>query len=327
LIIPQASPQTLWIVTDGKAGDEQPCLGIAEALGVKAEIRHVKPRRFYTWLMPYGPIDPQEAFHKESSPITPPFPDMVIASGRRTVPYLRAIKRASHKTFTVFLKDPRTRRNGADFIWVPEHDAVRGSHVFVTLTPPHRISADLLAQERNDPDPRLAGFTHPRVAVLVGGNSRHHHFSDTDQARFLSQLNRIVDTGATLMISPSRRTPPSLVEALGKLAAQEGGFCWDGTGDNPYRALLALSDAIVVTVDSYNMVGEACAAGVPIFVFSPSGGHPKLDRFINALQDKGIVHPFIGDVSGERFPPLDATAVIASAILTAYEMHKTKTGI
>ena len=46
---------------------------------------------------------------------------------------------------------------------------------------------------------------------------------------------------------------------------------WDGRGENPYLALLALADAIVVTADSYNMVGEAAATGAPILVFEPSG--------------------------------------------------------
>jgi uncharacterized protein len=289
-------------------------------LGLEADIRHVKPRAIYAWLMPFGPLDPLERSSQKGSPIAPPFPDMVIASGRRTVPYLRTIKRASgKKTFTVFLKDPRTSRHGADFIWVPEHDALRGTHVYTTLTPPHRISAHRLAQEQTKPDPRLVGLPHPRFAVLAGGDSRHHHFTEEDQKRFLLDLQKLADQGVSLMISSSRRTPPSLTQALKELVAQRRGFFWDGTGKNPYAALLAMSDTIVVTADSYNMMGEACAAGVPLLVFSPSGGHPKLDHFIKALYEQGIAHPFDGTLKGERFPPLDATPLVASAILSAYE--------
>ena len=101
----------LWVLTDGKAGDEQQCLGVAEALGGTVELRRVKPWAPFVWLMPYGPIDPFEAPGREGSPIAPPFPDVVIASGRRAVPYVRHVRRASRRrTFTVFLKDPRHRR-------------------------------------------------------------------------------------------------------------------------------------------------------------------------------------------------------------------------
>ena len=100
---------TTWVLTDGKAGDEQPCLGVAEALGLDPEIRRVAPRPPFTWLMPWGPDRPARAPGRPGLPIAPPFPDLLIGSGRRAVPYLRYVKRASGgRTFTVFLKDPRT---------------------------------------------------------------------------------------------------------------------------------------------------------------------------------------------------------------------------
>src|SRR5271154_2623680 len=93
-----------WILTDGKIGDEVQCLGIAEALGLKAELRHVAPRKLYAWAMPFGPIDPREAANAPMSPLAPPFPALALAAGRRSVPYLRTLKRLSHgATFTVFL--------------------------------------------------------------------------------------------------------------------------------------------------------------------------------------------------------------------------------
>ena len=47
---------TCWTLTDGKAGDEAPCLGLAQALGLKAEKRVVRPRSLYALLAPRGPI-------------------------------------------------------------------------------------------------------------------------------------------------------------------------------------------------------------------------------------------------------------------------------
>ena len=58
----------VWVLTDGKAGDEQQCLGVAEALGGTVELRRVKPWAPFVWLMPYGPIDPFEAPGRAGQP-------------------------------------------------------------------------------------------------------------------------------------------------------------------------------------------------------------------------------------------------------------------
>ena len=87
-------------------------------------------------------MPPADRPDRAGSPIAPPFPDLVIASGRRAAPYVKAIKQASGgRTFTVILKDPRTGGSAADFLWVPAHDRLRGDNVLATLTSPHRISA------------------------------------------------------------------------------------------------------------------------------------------------------------------------------------------
>jgi uncharacterized protein len=317
-----------WVLTDGKAGDELQCLAVAEALGLEAEIRRVRPRAPFTWAMPWGPIDPRERPGAHNSPLAPPFPDLAIASGRRAVPYLRFVKHASGgRTFTVFLKDPRIGPKAADLIWAPEYDRIRGPNVLTTLTPPHRVSQARLDEARAGPDPRLAALPHPRVAVLAGGKSRHHRFKARDMERFVGQLHHLATAGATLMITASRRTPERLAQALIRLAREHRGFFWDGSGENPYVALLALADAIVVTADSANMVGEAAATGTPILVFEPSGGHPKLHTFIAGLRAYGAVHPFEGRLEGDRYKPLNSTPIVARAVFDGLARHRGALGL
>ena len=316
------SGTTAWVLTDGKAGDEVQCLGVTEALGAAAETRRVRPRAPFAWISPWGPIDPAEAPHRPGSPLAPPFPDLVVASGRRAVPYLRALRRLSGgRTYTVFLKDPRTGAGTADLVWVPEHDSLRASNVIVTPTPPHRISAARLAEARRNPDPRLIVLPRPRVAVLAGGSSRHHRFTDGDVARFTAGLAALARQ-ASLMATASRRTPPALREALAALCGERGGFLWDGTGENPYLALLGLADAVVVTADSYNMVGEAVATGSAVLVFEPSGGHPKLRRFLAGLERHGAVKPFTGRLEAFAYEPLDSTPAIAAAVAEGLARHR-----
>lgn len=321
------SPQ-IWVLTDGKAGDEVQCIGVAERLGVTPEIRRVAPRKPFAWLMPRGPIDPREAPDRPGSPIRPPFPDIVIASGRRAIAYLRAVKKASNgRSFTVLLKDPRTGAGSADRLWVAEHDRLRGENVLVTTTSPHRLAPARLEQARAQPPHWLAALPAPRAAVLAGGDSRHHRFRPEDIARFAEGLDALARSGVSLMGSRSRRTPPALDAALKAVFARHGGWWWDGAGENPYVALLANADSIVTTADSTNMIGEATATGVPILVFEPHGGHGKLAKFLESLKRQGMVHHFDGRLAGERYPPVDATQEIAAFVREGWLMHRQQLGL
>jgi mitochondrial fission protein ELM1 len=319
---------TSWVLTDGKAGDELQALSVAEALGLHAELRRVRPRAPFAWFMPWGPVDPRERPTAEGSPIAPPYPDLALASGRRAVAYLRHVKRASGgRTYTAFLKDPRTGAGAADFIWSPDYDRLRGPNVLTTLTPPHRVSKRKIEDARAHPDRRLAALPHPRAAVLVGGDSRHHRFTDEDVTRLVEHLTALARTGVGVMITASRRTPSRLREALVALSETHGGFFWDGTGENPYVSMLGLADYVVATADSFNMIGEAAVTGRPILVFEPSGGHPKLDVYLKSLKAKGIVHPFAGSLVGGGYQPLNSTPRIAEAIAHGLNRHRRALGL
>jgi mitochondrial fission protein ELM1 len=319
---------TCWIITDGKAGDENQCVGVAEAMGLRHELRRVSPRAPFTWFMPKGPIDPREGPGKPGSPIAGEPPDVVIGSGRRAAAYVRAVKKLSGgRTFTMFLKDARTGTRAADFIWVPAHDRLRGDNVLVTLTSPHKVAQAALAAARANPPREIAALPSPRVAVLVGGDSRHHRFKPEDITRFTQALSALAAQGVGLMGSRSRRTPEALAALVGETFTRARGWWWDGSGPNPYIALLANADYIVVTADSVNMIGEAAATGVPVLVFEPSGGHGKIGKFLNGLADHGSVHRFDGNLVGARYEPLDSTVTIAESALAALTRHRAALGL
>ncbi len=317
---PSPAPSNAWIITDGKAGDLAQCRGVAEALGCEYDIRKIAPRPPFSWWLPYGPTDPREWETRPDSPIAPPYPDVAIASGRRAAGYLRRVKRLSNDyTFTVFLKDPRTGPDTANLIWVPEHDSLRARNVLVTPTSPHRFSRRMLEELRAERVPAIDRLGHPRVAVLIGGDSRHHSFSDEDQNRLIGALRQIVhDQGAHLMITASRRTPPGLAYNLASLAKSGSHLHWSGDPPNPLAHYLAKADAIVATADSTNMIGEAAATGKPVHVFHPGGGHGKITRFLAALEKEGVIHPFPGPLKTTTYEPIDATPVIAERILTDF---------
>lgn len=116
------------ILASAKTGHVVPCIGIARALGIEPNIVSIRPGKFFHMLAPWGPANP--AFFSVSRPVA----DIVIASGKETVPVLRKIKRMEgERVFTIYLGDPRASRPVFDLIWTPEHDGVTGANVFKTF--------------------------------------------------------------------------------------------------------------------------------------------------------------------------------------------------
>jgi uncharacterized protein len=311
---------TAWVLSDGKIGDEVQCFGIAEALGLSPQRRLIAPRAPWRWLAPHGPMSRRDAPQQPSSPVAPPFPDIVFAAGRQTVPYLRRVRKETRgKTFTIFIKDPYTGPETADVIWVPEHDALRSENVIVTPTPANRIGKVLDELHRVAPDPRIARLPHPRVALILGGNSGNHRFTKADCNRLIEIGRTLVREGYGLMVSPSRRTPPALRSDLIALFANDPrAFVWDGSGENPYPQMLAYADHIVVTADSVNMLGEAVATGAPVHVYEPGGGHRKITAYIDRLSELGAARRWSGRLESWGYDPIDATPIIAHEIARRY---------
>ncbi len=307
-----------WIISDGKAGHEIQMLGVAEALGVACEVKRIaEPGTMSKLTAPYGRPPRAARFGASGSSFAPPWPDIAFATGRLTTPYIRALKRkAGMKTFTVILLDPKTGPRSADLFWVPEHDVRRGANVVTTLTSPHRYGPAHLAKLRADVPAAIAALPHPRVAVLIGGPNGDYRYGPGDLTRLTHALGGLADSGAGLMITASRRTPPDFLDAIDQVTASAHRILWRGEGDNPYPHFLAHADAFLVTADSVNMVGEAAATGKPIHVFHPEGGSAKFDRFHAALRAKGItralVSPFV--LETWSYAPLDSARTIADEI-------------
>jgi mitochondrial fission protein ELM1 len=287
-------------------------------------LRVVAPRPFFANLSPYGPLDPKDRPGRAGSVFAKPLPHIVIACGRITVPYMRAVKRAARDDiFTVFLQDPRVSRGAMDLIWAPEHDGLAGGNVIATLTSPHPFSAARLAAARAEPDPRLAALPAPRAAIILGGPSGAHDFTPADVARLSEAAAAIVRAGYSVMATPSRRTPPALVDALRAGLGDAPAFVWDGAGANPYGQILAHADAILVTGDSVNMVGEATATGAPVHVFEPSGqSGGKIASYLDALERLGAVRRFAGRIERFSYPPIDSSLTIAREIARRFSASR-----
>ncbi|MDX2258239.1 MAG: mitochondrial fission ELM1 family protein [Hyphomicrobiaceae bacterium] len=307
-----------WIVTDGKAGMVVQARGVADALGLVSEMKEVHPRGLWHIASPWGPVNPAERFGKPGSAFCPPWPDIAIATGRASIPYIRALRRlAGPQTYTVVLQDPKTGASTADLIWVPEHDRRRGSNVMTTLTAPHSYSPARLSALRESLPVAILALPRPLVTVVLGGKNGVYKFTDADDDRLEASLASLAALGASFLITPSRRTHRRLIAAAEAATRAAPRILWDGTGDNPYPHFLAAADALVVTADSVNMCGEACATGRPVYIFTPSGGSAKFTRFHERLAERGATRPLpdrFAALAAWTYAPLDSAQEIAEEI-------------
>jgi uncharacterized protein len=322
-LVPAAHALNLRILSDGRAGHEAQTLGIAEALGLKPDVRHIRPRKIFELLAPFGPLDWRERESRAGSPIGTPWPDIALAAGRRALPYLQRLKRASgRQVFTIYVNRPATGRSAADLIVSPLHDGFFGPNVVTTITPANRVSPEFLARLRRDPDPRVVALPPPRAALLVGGDNRHFKFTPPVATALQEAVRALFAAGHSVMATASRRTPPTIVEALRTALDEGAGWLWDGEGENPYFSMLAAADLIVVTADSVSMIGEAVATGAPVHIFAPSGGSPKIKLFLERLQSEDAVRPWTGTPERWTYTPINETPRIAAAIRRAYQVYK-----
>ena len=298
---------TCWVISEGMAGTENQCISVAEAMGVAFETKRISLREPWKSLSPYLGLEQAWSF---SPSLSAPWPDLVIASGRKAIAASRYIKKASGgKVFTVQIQDPRINPSAFDMVAVPHHDPTRGENVVVTDAAPNRITPDKLAQA-TDAFSELASRPSPRIAVLIGGSSKAYTMSTTVTQRLAEQLKALK---GNLMITPSRRTG-SENEAILRDALPDA-YIWDGQGENPYFAMLGLADFILVTADSASMISDACSTGKPTYMIELEGGHPRIDRLHKHLIDKGVLRVFDGDLASNTYEPLNDANMIANAII------------
>lgn len=295
-----------WVVSDGTPGMENQCVGLAEAVGLPFTTKRVSA----SWrrLLP--------GLRLGDDGFRPPWPRLLIASGRQSVAPALAIGRASRgATFTVQIQDPRVALDRFDLVVAPEHDQLAGPNVVATLGSLHGVTPARLAAARAAFVPVVAALPRPRIAVLVGGANRAYRFRVEDARALGGDLAALARTlGGGLMVTPSRRTGAAQAEALGRAVADVPGIVWLGDEPNPYLGFLALADAVVVTADSVNMTTEALATGQPVHVAVLPGGSDKFRRFHAALVERGLTRPFGGRLESWSYEPLDETGRVAALV-------------
>ncbi len=327
----------IWVLVDDRPGNGAQALGVAESLRRSFVIKHVR----YTALARIPNILTGASalgLTPESRAImTPPWPDLVIAAGRRTAPVARWIRRtalqhgASSPLLVQLMYPGRRGAGDFDLIVAPRHDCERSGgdpvNVLRITGAVHRLDAARLGEAANNWAGRLIQLPRPFIALVVGGATHRKPFPGALAEELGRSVQRMAAAaGGSVLLATSRRTGEVAERALlAAVAAPRHTFLWGQSGgsaggENPYLGYLALADAIVVTGDSVSMCSEACAMSGPVYIYAPEGMvAPKHARFHRELYDLGAARPFEQTMSAGRFeawrhPPLNPAGEAVAAI-------------
>ena len=299
---------TSWILSEGYAGLQAQALGLAEAAGLAPELRILAPRAPWKWAPASLWPAPLAAV---PDAVRAPLPELVIGCGGVAAAVGAALRRGGRPVVQV--QHPRMDPRRFDVVVVNRHDELTGPNVVVTRTALHRVTSARLAEAAQEWTPRLEHLKRPLVAVLVGGSNGRFRL-DADVARGLAmQLASMMKRdGVGVAVTPSRRTDPGATRVLAEALVPLGAYVWDGTGENPYFGMLALADAIVVTMDSVSMVSEAAATSAPVLLAKLPGRSRRNGLFIDCMLAEGRVREFAGRFEQWPVAPLDDTAEAAA---------------
>lgn len=305
-----------WVLTEGMAGMVTQAVGLAEAVGLPFQEKTIQLRAPWRWLPPQFWPSGVMGLDSSSDHLAPPWPDLVISCGRKSIGPALEIKRASGgHSFCAHIQNPHVRLSSFDLIVAGNHDDLDGDNVIVTKGAIHRVTPERLQAAAVEYESLLSKMPRPLIIVLVGGPNRVYNLSPKTAADFACKLAGFIEAvGGTLLVTPSRRTGVKNVAAL--QAGLQGcrAEIWDGNDANPYFGYLAHADQIIVTSDSVSMVSEACATGKPVYVFDLPGGSAKFRKFHQVLREEGITRPFTGEPCDWCYAPFDDTAYVAAEI-------------
>lgn len=301
-----AIPPRVWLLIGDKLGDNAQAEIIAAALDWPFE------RKELAFQEPYVLGKPRFAaslFHvdlERSAALKPPWPDLIITIGRR--PSMAALwvrQQSGGHTKIVLLGRPKQAFDEfALVIATRQYRLPMRRNVFHLNLPLMQVDEDAVATAATAWQSRLAHLPRPLIALFIGGPTKPFSMDARVARALMLEARRVVgESGGTLYLTTSRRTPAAVVEVLREELPADGiMYQWQaGGGDNPYRALLGLADRFIVTGDSISMMVEVVRLGKPLAIFPLPG-----DNRLTARLRQRLAHALHPQANGREgvFRPL-----------------------
>jgi mitochondrial fission protein ELM1 len=252
----------------------------------------------------------------ERSALEPPWPDLLIATGRHSVAASLHVKAKSRgRTRTVQVQNPVISPNHFDLVIVPRHDQMSGANVLSTRGALHRVTADVLRDGAARLGPQLGSLPRPYVGVLIGGSNGAYRLEAArwkpSRASSLRRPKRRAGVCSSRRRGARARSLCAFSKRTSKASLITSG---KGPERTPISGFSASRTFLVVTCDSVNMVCEAASTSKPVYVVDLPGGSAKFERFHRLLREEGVTRPFAGALERYSYSPLDDMASAAARV-------------
>ena len=318
----------IWVLLGPRTGDNNQALALAEALGHPFETRTLGYNLLQALSVWLGPT--AVTLDKASRAfLRPPWPDLVIAIGRRSVPVARWIRKQNRgRTRLVRIGHPRIDPRLFDLVITTRQYPVPPGDNVVLL--PLAMSRFSKAPEPTAEEAEwLRPLASPRRLLAIGGATKYWTLSPQ---RVAATVARLAERGGTPIVVTSRRTDPEVVAAA-RSAVGAGGRLVEGSFPR-FPVLMDQADEIFVTGDSVSMLSEAILTGKPVGLVpidqdekgrrklgdAPSDSGPDarrrdLRRFWNYLSEKGLIGTVEQPVAAAIENPVTTAARAVRALL------------
>jgi mitochondrial fission protein ELM1 len=241
---------------------------LADATGLIYESRRIVLKPGFDIAKPRVEASLHHVDLAASDKIEPPWPDLVLAIGRRMAMVALWIKAQSPAARLALIGPPKSEAGKFDLIVVPFHYRIEaGPNICRIGLPLLGIDPRRVAAEGERWRERFASLPRPLTVLLCGGNVATHCFDPETARETLARVEDMSD-GGSLHVVTSRRTPPETAAAIAGILPKGATLHrWETVGaDNPYAGLLAHGDRFVVTGDSVSMLVEVARLGKPLAI-------------------------------------------------------------
>ena len=321
-------PPRVWALLGERVGDNNQVLALAEALGWPFETKMLTYNLGRALSVKLGPTR-ATLDRKSRAGIAPPWPDLILAIGRRSVPVGRWIKKQSGgRAKLVLLGHPRVPPGLFDLvITTRQYPVPPGDNVLLLPLAMSRFAT--LPAPTDEEGEWLAGLQSPRRLLAVGGATKYWRLS---AAHVLAAAEKLQAKGGSLIVATSRRTDPEVIAAL-RATLRTGSHLVEGSSPR-FPVLLGAVDEIHVTGDSVSMLSEAILTGKPVglvpieqdakgrrnlgpapHVNGPDARRRDLRRFWNYLQDQKLIGTVDQPVATKAGNPVDIAVAAVRALM------------
>jgi len=242
-----------------RRGDNNQLLALAEGLGIPFETRTLSYRSIARMWMKLFPKSIRHVEEAGARWLTPPWPDLVIGIGRRSVAVARWIQQQSgDRARIIRLGHPRAPNRWFDLVITTRQYPVPADDNVLFL--PLAMTRFREAPEANAKE-RAVIDAHPRPHLLVslGGKAPMWKLERGTLDLALETLEaRVRAAGGTVFAIPSPRTGKELIE---RIKRRKDTVLLE---EVRYPVALADADEQFVTADSVSMISEAIMTGKPV---------------------------------------------------------------